>query len=227
MYLADGIKEFVNAHGYTTPIVTTGKITTPQMAESILQAGEADLIGFARALLADPDWPKKARDGREDQIIRCIYGNVCKNLDENFKKVVCGSLWPRGLLHAPEAPDDHEPPHWPTDGKLTAAIRENGQLRLTWEKAIDPQGVYGYEIFRSVNGGAFAHLTTSKTASHVEEYALAGNTYTYFVRPYDFAGNRGVDSNETTIEIPPGFEVPTGKGISLDGEVEAEMGFSA
>ena len=227
VYLAAAIKEFVNAHGYATPIVTTGKIILPGQAEGILAAGEADLVGFARALLADPDWPKKARDGREAQIIRCIYGNVCKNLDENFKKVVCGSLWPRGILNAPEAPDDHESPQWPTDGKLKAQLRDNGQLRLTWEKANDPQGIYGYEIFRSVNNGPFAHLTTSKTASHVEEYALAGNSYSYYVRAYDFAGNRGPDSNQTKVEIPADFVVPEGKQIALDGDVEAEMGFSA
>jgi len=228
VYLAEGVKTFINAHGYPTPVVTTGKINTPGMAEEILAAGKADVVGFARALLADPDWPKKARLGREDAIIRCIYGNVCKNLDENFKQVRCGSLWPRQYLHAPEAPDDHEPPVWPAGGaQLSAKLNENGQVRLTWRAAMDPQGVYGYEIFRAVNEGPFVHLTSSMTASHVEEYALAGNRYAYYVRAYDFAGNRSPDSNIAEITLDPRFSVPEGKTLELDGRVEAEQGFSA
>ena len=78
-----------------------------------------------------------------------------------------------------------------------------------------------------MNNGPFAHLTSSKTASHVEEYALAGNSYSYYVRAYDFAGNRGLGSNQTKVEIPADFAVPEGKQIALDGDVDAEMGFSA
>jgi dimethylglycine catabolism A len=228
VYLAEGIKAFINAHGHATPVVTTGKISTPDQAEAILATGQADLVGFARALLADPDWPRKARLGREDTIVRCIYGNVCKNLDENFKQVRCGSLWPRQFLHAPEAPDDDAPPAWPADGaSLAARLNENGQVRLTWRAAQDPQGVYGYEIFRSVNDGPFVHLTSSLTTNHVDEYALAGNRYSYFLRAYDFAGNRSADSNTARIEIEPGFELPPGADLRLDGDVEAERGFSA
>ncbi len=228
VYLAEGIKQFILAHGHRTPVITTGKIATPAMAEAILQRGQADLIGFARALLADPDWPKKARLGREATIVRCIYGNVCKNLDENFRQVRCGSLWPRDHLHAPEAPDDDRPPAWPDEGaQIAARLNENGQVRLTWQAASDPQGVYGYEIFRSVNAGPFVHLTSSLTAGHVDEYALAGNRYAYFVRAYDFAGNRSEDSRAAAIDVPARFEVPGGRSLRLDGQVEAEHGYTA
>jgi 2,4-dienoyl-CoA reductase-like NADH-dependent reductase (Old Yellow Enzyme family) len=228
VYLAEDIKAFVNAHGYRTPLVTTGKIRTPQMAEEILASGKADLVGFARALLADPDWPKKARLGREDTIVRCIYGNICKNLDENFKQVRCGSLWPREYLHAPEAPGDHTPPLWRDGGaQVVAALNENGQVRLSWRAASDPKGVYGYEIFRAVNGGPFVHLTSSMTTSHVDEYALSGNRYAYYIRAYDFAGNRSAESNTAEILVVPGFSVPAEKTLKLNGQVEAEKGYSA
>ncbi|MGH2522612.1 MAG: NADH:flavin oxidoreductase [Anaerolineales bacterium] len=228
VYLAEGIKTFLNAHGYRTPVVTTGKVNTPQMAEEILQSGEADMIGLARAILADPDWPKKARLGREATIVRCIYGNICKNLDENFKQVRCGSLWPREFLHAPEAPEDQAPPAWPEGGaQAIARLNENGQVRLTWQAALDAQGVYGYEIFRAVNGGPFVHLTSSMTPSHVDEYALAGNRYAYYVRAYDFAGNRSAESNTVEIFIAPGFALPPDRTLALDGQVEAEKGYSA
>jgi hypothetical protein len=91
--MAEGIKRHLVAHGFHTPVVTTGKIATPALAEEILEQERADLIGMARALLADPDWPKKVREGREQELIRCVYGNVCKNLDENSTRW-CASSGP-------------------------------------------------------------------------------------------------------------------------------------
>jgi hypothetical protein len=82
--------------------------------------------------------------------------------------------------------------------------------------------MYGYEVFRSINDGPFTHLTSSRTTSHVDEHALAGNRYAYFVRPYDLAGNRGPNSNRTEITISPGFEVPPNRTIALDGKAVAE-----
>jgi dimethylglycine catabolism A len=221
-YLAEGVKQFINAHGLTTPVVTTGKINTPQLAEAILARSQADLIGMARALLADPDWPKKARLGREDRIVRCIYGNICKNLDENFEQVRCGSLWPRQHMHAPERPEDEVPPAWPEEGaRLAVKLNENGQVRLTWQAALDPQGVYGYEIFRAVNEGEFVHLTSSLTPTHIDKFALAGNRYRYTVRAYDFAGNRSSACPPISLEVPTGFHVPDGYSLTCNSDKEA------
>jgi hypothetical protein len=160
--------------------------------------------------------------------VRCIYGNVCKNLDENFKKVRCGSLWPREYLHAPEMPHDRDAPVWPDGGaQLQAQLYDNGTLRLQWKAALDEHGVYGYEIFRAVNAGPFVHLTSSMTANHVDEYALAGNRYSYYVRAYDFAGNRSRESNHVQLIVDPAFAIPADRSLELDGDVEAQMGFSA
>ena len=222
VYLAESIKGFIRAQGCQAAVITAGRITTAPQAEEILGAGQADLIGMARALLADPDLPRKSREGREDTIVRCLYANICKQLEENYKPVRCGNLWPREFLHAPEAPDDRIPPHWPTDGTLRVVLRESGQLRLTWEIALDAEGMYGYEVFRSINDGPFTHLTSSKTTSHVDEHALAGNRYAYFVRPYDLAGNRGPHSNTAEITLVPGFDVPSDRTIALDGKVVVE-----
>ena len=54
--LAEGIKEMVSV-----PVILTGGITSPRLAEELLQRGKADLIGIGRALLAEPDWPRRAR----------------------------------------------------------------------------------------------------------------------------------------------------------------------
>ncbi len=55
------------------PIVTVGKIKNPDMAEAILAAGQADFIALTRPFITDPDWAKKARKGRPQDIRGCIY----------------------------------------------------------------------------------------------------------------------------------------------------------
>jgi 2,4-dienoyl-CoA reductase-like NADH-dependent reductase (Old Yellow Enzyme family)/thioredoxin reductase len=65
--LAEGIKRVVRI-----PVGTVGKIVEPKMAEEILQQGKADLIAMGRALLADPEFPQKAREGRFEDIRPCI-----------------------------------------------------------------------------------------------------------------------------------------------------------
>lgn len=54
------------------PVIASQRITHPTMAESILDSGAADLTGMARALIADPDWVKKARAGDLDRILPCV-----------------------------------------------------------------------------------------------------------------------------------------------------------
>ncbi len=54
-----------------TPIITAGRIKTPETAEKILRDGSADLIGLARVLLADPLWPQKAKDEVREPIVEC------------------------------------------------------------------------------------------------------------------------------------------------------------
>jgi len=54
------------------PVVASQRITHPTLAERILEAGDADLIGMARALIADPDWPAWARRGQLERILPCV-----------------------------------------------------------------------------------------------------------------------------------------------------------
>lgn len=57
------------------PMVVAGRITTPQMAEYVLQKGYADFISLGRPQLADPDFVNKTMQGRADEIVRCIACN--------------------------------------------------------------------------------------------------------------------------------------------------------
>jgi 2,4-dienoyl-CoA reductase (NADPH2) len=53
------------------PIITAGRIQTPETANSILEEGKADLIGLARAIFADPLWIRKAAGMVDEPIIKC------------------------------------------------------------------------------------------------------------------------------------------------------------
>jgi 2,4-dienoyl-CoA reductase-like NADH-dependent reductase (Old Yellow Enzyme family)/thioredoxin reductase len=59
------------------PVAFTGLIRDPLVAERLLAEGYADVVGFARAAIADPHFPRKAREGRLDQIRRCVGTNAC------------------------------------------------------------------------------------------------------------------------------------------------------
>jgi hypothetical protein len=59
----------------TKPVFLAGRINQPQIAEAILAAGQADMCGMTRALIADPEMPAKAKAGRTDDIRACIACN--------------------------------------------------------------------------------------------------------------------------------------------------------
>ena len=54
------------------PVVAIGKINQPQVAEKIIEQGQADFVAMARALVADPDLPAKAKAGKLDEIRPCV-----------------------------------------------------------------------------------------------------------------------------------------------------------
>ena len=73
------------------PLVTTNRINDPQVAEDILDRGDADMISMARPLLADADFVVKAAQGRADEINTCIACNqAC--LDQIFEGQTCSCL---------------------------------------------------------------------------------------------------------------------------------------
>lgn len=57
------------------PLVATNRINMPDVAEAVLARGEADMVSLARPFLADPDWVRKAGEGREAEINTCIACN--------------------------------------------------------------------------------------------------------------------------------------------------------
>ncbi len=67
VYLSAAVKEITNL-----PVIAFGRINDPVQAEQILSEGHADLIGMARELICDPEFPQKAYEGRVDDIRHCI-----------------------------------------------------------------------------------------------------------------------------------------------------------
>ncbi|MGE0768865.1 MAG: FAD-dependent oxidoreductase [Hyphomicrobiaceae bacterium] len=59
------------------PVVASTRVQAPDQAESVIAAGEADMIGLCRALIVDPDWPAKSQRGDAQRIRRCIACNQC------------------------------------------------------------------------------------------------------------------------------------------------------
>jgi 2,4-dienoyl-CoA reductase (NADPH2) len=72
VHLAAAVKDVISI-----PVMTSNRIITPELAEQILEQDKADLIGIARGLIADPEWPKKAREGRQGEIRHCISCEHC------------------------------------------------------------------------------------------------------------------------------------------------------
>ncbi len=60
------------------PTVTVGEIRHASFAEQVLQEEQSDLIALARPFFADPEWPRKASEGREDEIRSCISCDYCR-----------------------------------------------------------------------------------------------------------------------------------------------------
>jgi 2,4-dienoyl-CoA reductase-like NADH-dependent reductase (Old Yellow Enzyme family) len=199
VHLAAGIKTFINEHGYRVPVVSVGKISDPADAEMLLQEGKADIIGMARQLLADPDWPKKVREGRSDEIVRCIYCNVCKTLDENFKEVTC-FLWPKHARQAPPAAEGDAVPHWAADGGALRATVANGTVKLGWRRA---QGaVAGYDVYRIDGDGPPRCVEAVKGTKFDDATVLGGLSYSYFVRAFDASGRASGPSQSVRVDVP-------------------------
>jgi 2,4-dienoyl-CoA reductase-like NADH-dependent reductase (Old Yellow Enzyme family) len=97
---ASRIRAAVRSAGWETPIVVAGGIHGFLQAEAILAGGQADLVGFARQALADPDWFRKVRLGRGAEVRVCEYTNYCEALDQKHAQVTC-KLWDRTQREEP------------------------------------------------------------------------------------------------------------------------------
>jgi 2,4-dienoyl-CoA reductase-like NADH-dependent reductase (Old Yellow Enzyme family) len=97
------VRAAVRAAGFDTPVVVAGGMHGFAQAETLLRDGAADIVGFARQALADPDWFRKVRGGHGSAVRLCEYTNYCEGLDQKHKQVTC-QLWDRQDIAAPGVP---------------------------------------------------------------------------------------------------------------------------
>jgi pyruvate/2-oxoglutarate dehydrogenase complex dihydrolipoamide dehydrogenase (E3) component len=78
--MPDGVNSYLAAEvkkNVSTPVATVGAFTEPELMEEIIATGKADVVDVARGLIADPDLPNKARQGRAEDITRCLRCFTC------------------------------------------------------------------------------------------------------------------------------------------------------
>ncbi len=95
VWMAEEIKSALKK----APVAASNRINEPELAERVLKEGRADMVSLARALVCDPDFPNKAKEGKPHLIRRCI---ACMNcLDSLFTgaRVYC-SLNPEACREA-------------------------------------------------------------------------------------------------------------------------------
>lgn len=86
--LAAAIKKEV-----AVPVITAGRIATGALAEEVIARGQADLVGLARVLWTDPEWPEKVKEGRESEILHCDSCDVCLTMVMQGEFTYCVQ-WP-------------------------------------------------------------------------------------------------------------------------------------
>jgi 2,4-dienoyl-CoA reductase (NADPH2) len=89
-FLAREIKNSVSV-----PVAASNRICHPLVAEDILRKGWADMVSLARAALADPDWPNKAKEGDFEDIRLCIACNECLDAVVARDEPVCCLVNPK------------------------------------------------------------------------------------------------------------------------------------
>jgi len=141
------------------PVMAVGRINDPFIANQIIEQRKADLVCIGRGLLADPEMPQKAQQGRFDEIRTCIACNTC--MQSIFKKgrIEC--------LVNPMLGREQEMAFIPTDHpkKVLVVGGGPGGLNVAWVAAKRGHEVHVYEK-RSELGG---QLVPGSTPGHKAE----------------------------------------------------------
>ena len=137
------------------PVMAVGRINDPRTANRIIKEGKADLVCIGRGLLADSEMPKKAKEGRLDDIRTCIACNTCME-----------SIWRKGRVEClvnPTLGREKEMEIHPTENpkKIMVIGGGPGGLNVAWVAAKRGHHVSLYEK-QSLLGGQLLLGSTSK-----------------------------------------------------------------
>ncbi|MBL4894088.1 MAG: FAD-dependent oxidoreductase, partial [Emcibacter sp.] len=160
----------------TIPVITSNRINTPDVAEEVLVRGDADMVSMARPFLADPDFVKKAAEGRADEINSCIACNqAC--LDHIFVGKVASCLVNPAACHETELAIV------PTDNPKKIAVVGAGPAGLSFATTAAQRGhdVTLYDAAAEIGG----QFNLAKRIPGKEEFA---ETLRYYNRQIELTG---------------------------------------
>mgnify|MGYP001827187876 CR=1 FL=1 len=184
------------------PVITTNRINTPEVAESILARGDADMVSMARPLLADAEFVKKAREGRSEEINICIACNqAC--LDHTFQGKTCS------CLVNPRACRETELNYHPVENVKAIAVVGAGPAGLAFATVAAGRG-HSVSLFDqdSEIGGQF---NMAKKIPGKEEFS---ESLAYFRNEVDRSGvNLQLDTRVTAEDLEGFDEVVLATGV--------------
>lgn len=86
---AEEVKKAVNI-----PVSVVGAVLSPKEADDLIATGKVDMVAFGRSFVADPYWPKKAMNDKDEDIVPCLRCLQCYHIASNRRNVGC-SVNPR------------------------------------------------------------------------------------------------------------------------------------
>ncbi|MGX6509603.1 oxidoreductase [Rhodococcus sp. SJ-2] len=208
------------------PVIASGSLVTPEVADEIIASGSADFVSLGRAMLADPDWARKAREGRVLEItpcIRCNDGCLHRGLNRGRSA---------GCSVNPHVAEEGRFPVLPSDTRKRVAVVGGGPSGLRSAAVLHDRG-HEVTVFEPGElGGSLAHAQDSTVkqdlsgllrhlvyeverrgieiaAEHVEVEALTG---------------AGFDTVVVATGAPPrqaDFPVSSSAGVLYAGDVRA------
>jgi 2,4-dienoyl-CoA reductase-like NADH-dependent reductase (Old Yellow Enzyme family)/pyruvate/2-oxoglutarate dehydrogenase complex dihydrolipoamide dehydrogenase (E3) component len=182
------------------PVISFGRIKHPEQAESILKSGEADLIGMARQLIADPSYAKKVLEGKDDEIRYCIGGNdSCIFQVANEQPLRC----------------DHNPS---AGRELIFSERLITKARTVKNIAIVGAGPAGLKVAEilALRGHA---VTVFEKDNNVGGQVLLAQLQPYHVEIYDVIDYLKRATSKLGVEIHLGVEITSDLLEEIDAEV--------
>lgn len=133
------------------PVIASGSLVSPEVADEILSSGSADFVSLGRAMLADPDWTVKAQSGRHLEItpcIRCNDGCLERGLDQ--KRSV-------GCTVNPEVAEEGRFPLGTAPVPRSVAVVGGGPSGLRMAAALYDRGHRPVLFEQAELGGALRH----------------------------------------------------------------------
>jgi 2,4-dienoyl-CoA reductase-like NADH-dependent reductase (Old Yellow Enzyme family)/thioredoxin reductase len=186
VWRAKKLKEIVDL-----PVIAVGRFTDPSLANEVIARGEADLVAFGRQYLADPDFLIKAREGRPEDIRKCIACNQgC------IERLMLGEGKIRCALN-PETGQEIIYPQGPAEVRRNVWVVGSGPggLTATYEAARLGHQVTLYEKEDETGG----QLRFASQAPYKDQYGIWASWLTSQVKKMGVIVRTGIEMTESMI----------------------------